>query len=87
MLGEKYSVEPNVFVGIHIIATPLFAAAVGWLIYNQRKGKSILLPAIIARLIFNAANIYLSDFRNKHSLVDLSYTYYNNYYQQLFHHP
>ena len=58
-LGEKYSVDPIIFVGIHVIATPLFAAAVAWLIYNHKKKKSIVLASVVAAFIFNAANIYL----------------------------
>ncbi len=58
-LGEKYEVDPLLFVGIHVVATPLFAAAVWWVIYNKRKKKSLILPGIIAAFIFNAANIYL----------------------------
>lgn len=58
-LGEKYSVDPVIFVGIHIVATPLFAAAVWWIIYNKRKKRSLYVPAIVATLIFNSANIYL----------------------------
>ena len=58
-LGDSYHVDPIIFVGIHVVATPLFIAAVAWLISNYRKKKSIFLPAIVAVLIFNAANIYL----------------------------
>ncbi len=58
-LGEKYSVDPILFVGIHIVATPLFAAAVLWILYNVKKNRSIIWPGICAALIFNAANIYL----------------------------
>ncbi len=62
MLGKDYSVDPVIFVGIHIIATPLFAGAVWWLVYNNKKKRSIIPPAIAAFLIFNAANIYLISF-------------------------
>ncbi len=58
-IGEKFQVDPVIFVGIHIIATPLFAAAVAWIIYNKKKKRSILWPSINAAFIFNAANIYL----------------------------
>ena len=58
-LGEKFNVNPSIFVGIHIIATPLFAAAVWWIIYNSKKKRSLVAPAIVATLIFNSANIYL----------------------------
>ncbi|MEO7265175.1 MAG: hypothetical protein ABIW38_09695 [Ferruginibacter sp.] len=58
-IGESYHVDPFIFVGIHVIATPLFLMAVAWLIYNYRKKKSLILPIASAVLIFNAANIYL----------------------------
>jgi len=58
-LGENYSVDPVLFVGIHIVATPLFAAAVWWILYNKKKRRSLVLPIIVATLIFNAAYIYL----------------------------
>ncbi len=58
-IGEKYHVDPVIFVGIHIAATPVFAAAVWWLIYQKRKQKSIIFPVFIAILVFNAANLYL----------------------------
>ncbi len=59
LLGENYQVDPIIFVGIHVVATPLFIAAVAWLVNNYRKKKSILWPAIVAVFVFNAANIYL----------------------------
>ena len=58
-LGKNYHVDPAVFLGIHVLATPLFLLAAAWLIKNYQQKKSILLPVIIAVLIFNAANIYL----------------------------
>ncbi len=58
-LGESYHVNPIIFLGIHIIATPLFLLSVGWLLKNFRKKKEIVLPAAASILIFNAANIYL----------------------------
>lgn len=59
MIGEKYNVDPIIFVGIHVVATPLFAGAVWWIIYNKKKKRSILLPSLLAIFIFNAASIYL----------------------------
>ncbi len=59
VIGEKYQVDPLIFVGIHVIATPLFAAAVWWIIFNRKRKKSILIPSIVAIFIFNAASIYL----------------------------
>jgi hypothetical protein len=58
-IGEKYQVDPVIFVGIHVIATPLFAAAVWWIIYNKKKKRSLVAPAVVAAFIFQAANIYL----------------------------
>lgn len=58
-LGETYEVDPILFVGIHVVATPLFAAAVWWIVYNKKKHLSLVLPAVVAAFIFNAANIYL----------------------------
>jgi hypothetical protein len=58
-IGEQYSVDPVIFVGIHIIATPLFAAGVWWILYNKKKGRSLVAPVVVSTLIFNAANIYL----------------------------
>jgi hypothetical protein len=58
-LGENYKVNPVIFLVIHVIATPLFIANVGWIVRNYRAKKSLVLPVIISTLIFNAANIYL----------------------------
>jgi hypothetical protein len=58
-LGENYKVNPVIFLVIHVIATPLFIATVGWIVRNYRAKKSLVLPVIISTLIFNAANIYL----------------------------
>ncbi len=58
-LGESYHVDPLIFVGIHVIATPLFVIAVAWVIKNYRCKKPMVLPVFVAVLIFNAANIYL----------------------------
>ena len=58
-LGKNYHADPLIFLGIHVVATPLFFFAVGWIIKNYSQKKSIILPSIIAIFIFNAANIYL----------------------------
>jgi uncharacterized membrane protein len=59
MLGEEYSVNPIVFLVIHVLATPPFLFCVAWLIKNIKKHKSILLPILFTVFFFNAANIYL----------------------------
>ncbi len=58
-IGAQYQVDPVIFVGIHVAATPLFLLAVWWIVYNRRHHKSILAPAITAAFVFNAANLYL----------------------------
>ena len=58
-IGNKYQVDPVIFLSIHAVATPLFIFAVAWLIKKYKKKQSIILPAIISVFIFNAANIYL----------------------------
>ena len=58
-LGKNYKVDPIIFLAIHVIATPLFIAAVAWIVRNYKARKSLILPSIVATLVFNAANIYL----------------------------
>ncbi len=58
-LGKKYSVNPIVFLAIHVLATPPFLFSVAWLIKNIKKSKSVLFPIAFSLLFFNAANIYL----------------------------
>jgi prepilin signal peptidase PulO-like enzyme (type II secretory pathway) len=58
-LGENYKVNPLIFLGIHVAATPLFIASVAWLIRWYRHNKALTLPIIVSFLIFNSANIYL----------------------------
>ncbi len=59
IIGKKYHVDPIIFVGIHVVATPLFLFAGWWIVYNMKKKKSLVIPIIVATLIFNSANIYL----------------------------
>ncbi len=61
-LGEKFQVDPLIFLGIHIVATPLFIMAVAWIVRNYRNKKPLVLPVITSFLVFNAANIYLVAF-------------------------
>jgi hypothetical protein len=58
-IGERYNVNPVIFLGIHIVATPVFAITVSWIVYCKRKKQSLALPIFAAILVFNAANIYL----------------------------
>ncbi|GAC1310230.1 MAG: hypothetical protein NVSMB24_27060 [Mucilaginibacter sp.] len=58
-IGERYHVDPVIFPAIHVIATPLFAGAVWWIIRNKKQGRSLVFPVAMSILIFNAANIYL----------------------------
>jgi hypothetical protein len=58
-IANNYDVNPFIFIGIHVIATPLFILSVAWLVKNYKHKKNIILPIIISVFIFNAANIYL----------------------------
>ena len=58
-LGENYKVDPIIFLAIHVIAIPVFIATVAWIVKNYRAKQPLILPIIIATLVFNAANIYL----------------------------
>ena len=58
-IGNKYHVDPFIFLGIHLAATPLFLFALAWIVKKYKKKQSIILPAITSVIIFNAANIYL----------------------------
>ena len=58
-IGNKYHVDPLIFLTIHVVATPLFIFAAAWLVKRYKKKQPIILPAITCVFIFNAANIYL----------------------------
>lgn len=58
-IGNKYHVDPVIFLGIHVVATPLFIFAAAWLVKTYKNKQTIILPAVICVFIFNAANIYL----------------------------
>ena len=64
-IGRYHHVNPAIYVGIHFIATPLFAAAVGWIFYNRKKKRPLTLPVCVATLLFNTSNLYLIIFGNK----------------------
>lgn len=58
-LAREFHVDPIIYVGIHVVATPLFILAIAWLVRNYRKKKKITFPTIVTILIFNASNFYL----------------------------
>ena len=58
-IANKYHVDPVIFLGIHVVATPLFIFAAAWPIKTYKNKLQIILPAVICVFIFNAANIYL----------------------------
>jgi hypothetical protein len=58
-IGNKYHVDPVIFLGIHIVATPLFIFTSAWIVKKYKQKQSVFLPAITCVLVFNAANIYL----------------------------
>lgn len=58
-LGDKYGVNPVIFGSIYVGAIPFFTASVAWLVRNYRKGKSIILPALLSGLFFVSSYLYL----------------------------
>lgn len=58
-LGENYKVDPIIFLAIHVIATPVFIGTVAWIVSNYKAKRPLVLPVVIATLVFNAANVYL----------------------------
>lgn len=58
-IAGTYGVDPAIFIGIHVIVTPIFILSVSWLIRNYRSGKDTLLPAIVTIVLYNIANVFL----------------------------
>ena len=58
-LGHQYGVDPLIFGGIYVGATPLFTLSIVWLVRNYRKEKSILLPSLLSVFFFISAYLYL----------------------------
>jgi hypothetical protein len=58
-ISERHGVDPVVFGIIYIGATPLFGAAVGWLVTSYRKNRSIVLPALSCMLTYSSSYLYL----------------------------
>ncbi len=58
-IGRRYHVDPVIFLGIHLVGTPLFSLTVWWIIRNKRKHRPMGLSVCCAALVYNAANIYL----------------------------
>jgi hypothetical protein len=59
LLARTYGVDPAIFIGIHVVVTPIFIVSVSWLIRNYRSGKDITLPLIVTIILYNIANIFL----------------------------
>ena len=58
-LGEKYHVNPFIFGGIYVGATPFFFASLYWTIRNLKNKKSIVIPALLTGFFFISAYLYL----------------------------
>ncbi len=58
-LGEQYGVNPIIFGSIYVGAIPLFSLSLGWLIRNLRKGKPIIVQALLSLFFFVSAYLYL----------------------------
>ena len=58
-IGNQYDVNPILYLGINVGATPLFIFASSWFVKRYKKKQKIILPAITCVLIFHAADTYL----------------------------
>ncbi len=58
-LGDKYHVNPLVFVVIYIGAIPFFFASLGWLVKSIKQKKSVVLPLLLSGFFFVSAYLYL----------------------------
>ena len=58
-IARTYGVDPAIFIGIHIVVTPIFIVSVAWLVRNYRSGKDITLPLIVTIILYNIANVFL----------------------------
>lgn len=47
-LGEPYGVDPVIFGLIYVGAIPFFWVAIGWLVYNIRRKRSVTGPVLMA---------------------------------------
>jgi ABC-type Co2+ transport system permease subunit len=59
-IGENYGVNPLIFGAIYVGAIPFFTLAIGWLVRNYRRGRSIVLPVLAASFCFVSAYLYLA---------------------------
>jgi len=58
-IATNYGVDPAVFIGIHLVVTPIFILSVSWLVRSYRRGGSTVLPLLVTILLYNIANIYV----------------------------
>ncbi len=58
-LGDSYGVNPLIFGIIYVGAIPFFSLSVVWLIYNYKRGISIILPVLSSTFFFVSAYLYL----------------------------
>jgi len=58
-LGAEYGVDPLIFGAIYVGAIPFFTLSVAWVVRNRRRGKSIVVPALLASFFFVSAYLYL----------------------------
>ncbi|HMH23579.1 MAG TPA: hypothetical protein VK563_17455 [Puia sp.] len=59
LIAKTYGVDPAVFIGIHIVVTPIFILSVSWLVRNYRQKKNTVLPALVTIALYNIANVYV----------------------------
>jgi len=58
-LGEPYGVDPIIFGSIYVGAIPIFWLAIGWLVRNIKKKRSVTGPVLLACACAISAYVYL----------------------------
>ena len=58
-LGAEYGVDPILFGAIYVGAIPFFTLSIAWLVRNARRGRSVVLPMLLAGFFFISAYLYL----------------------------
>lgn len=58
-LGEPYGVNPVIFGSIYVGAIPVFWLAIGWLVHNIKKKRSVTGPVLLACCCAISSYLYL----------------------------
>lgn len=58
-VGNEYGVDPLVFALIYLLTIPCFTVAVGWIVRRLLRGRSFVLPSILAALFYISSYAYI----------------------------